>query len=249
MRRFFTVRFDDICPTMDWKQFERAKALMDEYGIKPLIGVIPNNEDPDQMVDSANIDFWKQIKKLQDSGWEIALHGYTHVYNQEKPKTLLCGRKHSEFAGNSLDYQFDLLRKGKEILEQNGIKTDIFFAPAHTYDVNTLKALHKAGFRYLSDGMSCYPYYQKGIKCIPCRSCGIPGRFLGRYNIAVCHSSEWGNTKPNDYIELKNFCEEHKVDLVNFSFFKKAKVRNTFLQKIDEHLFIFFMNLKKRIRG
>ena len=39
--KYFFVRFDDICPTMDWEQFGRAAELMDKYDIKPLIGVIP----------------------------------------------------------------------------------------------------------------------------------------------------------------------------------------------------------------
>lgn len=248
MKKYYTVRFDDICPTMDWKQFERAKTLMHEYSIKPLIGVIPNNEDKDQMIDAEIGDFWNYIKELQNSGWEIALHGYTHVYNQDFPRTILCGRKHSEFAGNSYEDQFKRIINGKAILEQHGIKTDIFFAPAHTYDNNTLKALYAAGFKYISDGMSCYPYIQEGITCIPCRSSGIPGRFLGKYNVAVCHSSEWGRNKPNDYNELKRFCEQHKADLVDFKVLKRAKAKNAILQKIDERIFIFVLKIKNFIR-
>ena len=39
------VRMDDIAPGMDWKKFNDFKELLDEYGIKPLIGVVPDNQD------------------------------------------------------------------------------------------------------------------------------------------------------------------------------------------------------------
>ncbi|MBO5623235.1 MAG: DUF2334 domain-containing protein, partial [Butyrivibrio sp.] len=38
-----TIRMDDITPDMDWDKFLRFKSLLDEHGIKPLIGVVPDN--------------------------------------------------------------------------------------------------------------------------------------------------------------------------------------------------------------
>ena len=40
------IRLDDITPDMDKKSFERFKALLDKYKVKPLIGVVPDNKDP-----------------------------------------------------------------------------------------------------------------------------------------------------------------------------------------------------------
>ena len=39
------VRLDDITPDMDWQRFFRFKALLDQYQVKPLIGVVPDNRD------------------------------------------------------------------------------------------------------------------------------------------------------------------------------------------------------------
>ena len=36
-----TVRLDDITPDMDWERFYKFKALLDQYQVKPLIGVVP----------------------------------------------------------------------------------------------------------------------------------------------------------------------------------------------------------------
>lgn len=41
-RRAILVRFDDICPTMDWEQWKRAVKILKRYDVKPLIGVIPD---------------------------------------------------------------------------------------------------------------------------------------------------------------------------------------------------------------
>ena len=40
-----SIRMDDITPDMDWARFMRFKALCDQYNIKPLIGVVPDNND------------------------------------------------------------------------------------------------------------------------------------------------------------------------------------------------------------
>lgn len=41
-RRAILVRFDDICPTMNWEQWNRAVTVLERYNVKPLIGVIPD---------------------------------------------------------------------------------------------------------------------------------------------------------------------------------------------------------------
>ena len=41
------LRFDDICPTMNWEMWGKAKILLDEYGVKALLGVIPDCQDED----------------------------------------------------------------------------------------------------------------------------------------------------------------------------------------------------------
>lgn len=235
MKELFLVRFDDICPTMDREQFARARELMDRYGIKPMIGIVPHNEDPDLIRADIDNGFWEMIKTLQQSGWTIALHGYTHVYDQDNPKTLLCGRKHSEFAGNSFEKQNEKIKKGKAILEEHGIYTDVFFAPAHTYDVNTLKALSENGFKYNIDGLSTLPYKQCGITNVPCHSGGVP-RKLSLINIAVNHPNEWVLPgKSSDYERLEQFCKIHEGEFISFDeLFSMSIVRPALSQKIIE---------------
>ena len=78
------IRMDDITPKMDWEKFEKFKTLLEEYQIKPLIGVVPDNQDENLNRGRENKDFWQYISRLQESGWCIAQHGYQHVYTQKR---------------------------------------------------------------------------------------------------------------------------------------------------------------------
>ena len=39
------IRLDDIAENMNWDLMEKSEILFDEYKIKPVLGVIPNNQD------------------------------------------------------------------------------------------------------------------------------------------------------------------------------------------------------------
>ena len=151
------IRLDDITPGMNWAKFLDFKVLLDYYGLKPLIGVVPENKDENLSPDSLREDFWEYIKKLQEEGWVVAMHGYTHIYDS-KVGGMFPLNDFSEFAGNSLEVQKEKILQGKKLLESRGIGTDFFMAPAHAYDENTLKALRESGFRRMTDGFGKYPY-------------------------------------------------------------------------------------------
>ena len=249
MKKYCLVRFDDLCPTMDEKQFDRAFALMEKYGIKPLLGVIPDNRDPDQIKNEPDPDFWAKIKEFQKRGWAIAMHGYTHVYDRIAPKTLLRGRARSEFAGNDYESQSEKIRKGKQILLTHGVETDIFFVPAHTFDKITLRALYDNGFRYISDGLSKKPYMREGIKCVPCRSFGVPKDKKSGILVAVNHPSEWERVdKACDYDRLTRFCENNKNDFVSFDELKNMACGNFFIQNVSEKLYRIETVIKEKIK-
>lgn len=162
------IRLDDITPDMNWEKFYRAKSIFDQYHICPLLGVVPDNQDATLHKEEGRADFWGIIHGLQDDGWKIAQHGTFHCYETED-SGLLGINPFSEFAGLSYEKQIEKLQNGKKILETNGITTDIFMAPGHTYDKITLKALKKCGFKVITDGLYPKPYYMDGLLCIPCR--------------------------------------------------------------------------------
>lgn len=234
------VRFDDVCETQDRKLFEKAIKLMDAYGVKALLGVVPQNEDPHLMKDGPQKDFWDMIVALQQRGYVIAMHGYKHVYDIEHKGMVNRGRQ-SEFAGHPYHVQYEKIRRGKEILESHGVKTDIFFAPSHSYDKNTLKALAANGFRFVSDGKSVKPYMQEGIKCVPCRFLGTPktkGKTHGVF-LSICHSSNW-DAYPENYQRLQNYMELNKDHLADFGQLQDIPCGFFWMEKIKEKLYILY---------
>lgn len=161
-----TIRMDDITPDMDWAKFERFKKILDAHNIKPLIGVVPSNKDNKLKKNPAREDFWDYLKSLVEEDWMVAMHGYEHVYCTHNGGIFPLNDK-SEFAGLSLTKQDDMIREGKRILKQNGIITDFFMAPSHSYDRNTLKALRKNGFHRITDGFGTEPYEMDGLVFYP----------------------------------------------------------------------------------
>ena len=234
------VRFDDICPSMDFVQFHIAMEEMDKRGIKPLIGVIPDCMDPSLEIENPHEDFWEFVKGLQERGYTIAMHGYKHVFdNNCRGKVVV--RYDSEFAGHPYDKQVEKIRKGKKILESHGLYTDVFFAPGHSYDDNTVKALAACGFKYMSDGKSFKPYMKYGIKCIPCRSAGVPLMRFGRYHTAVFHAHEWAwEYKKYDYRSFMNLVEKKSSEIVDFKTYSSQACGNNFVQQVSEFIYVSF---------
>ena len=92
---------------------EKIELLFEKYSIKPVLGVIPTNKDDELLSWPKKDDFWKQVRIWKDKGWEIAMHGYTHVYDNT------CNNDDyfnygggSEFFGHSLETQLDRIKNG-----------------------------------------------------------------------------------------------------------------------------------------
>ena len=77
--------------------------------------------------------------------------------------------QNSEFAGLSYEIQYEKLKRGQEILRKSGVCTDIFMAPGHTYDADTIRALKACGFKVVTDGLYLKPYRDQGVLFVPCR--------------------------------------------------------------------------------
>lgn len=184
MRNLYLIRLDDACPTMDFSKWQRVLSILDKYNIHPMVGVIPHNNDPKQIIDPENKDFWKIVCSWEHKGYAIALHGYNHCYTSNEG---LCGLnpmwRRSEFAGLPFEEQRDKIQKGIAIMRENGVNPKYFFAPSHTFDNNTLIALCKeSDIRIISDTIATQPYRLGDFVFIPqfsgqCREVKMNGVF------------------------------------------------------------------------
>ena len=237
------IRLDDITPDMNWERFYRAKEIFDKYNICPLIGVVPDNQDETLHKEENREDFWDIICQLQESGWTVAQHGTYHCY-ETKNSGILGINPFSEFAGLSYEVQRHKLQVGKQILEENGIRTDIFMAPGHTYDKNTLKALQECGFSVITDGLSSMPYLEEGILCIPCRLRGF--KTPEGIDTVSLHTNLMND---QDMTELETFCKTNQDVMVSFNpdRYRKYAAKKTVFIKVSERMVLKRRLLKDKI--
>ena len=236
--RKILIRFDDICESMDWEQWKKATDILDSLDIKPVIGVIPNCMDPDLQIGHYDGDYWAYIRQLQKQKYTIAMHGYTHLFDIQH-KGLLTKRLDSEFAGHPYDVQFRKIHEGKKLLEERGIYTNIFFAPAHSYDQVTLKALYDNGFKYLLDGKSNKNILRNNIICIPCRDAGVPHIYNNGRFVAIFHAHEWrAKDKLIEFEHFKRVCKMKGV--CTFEQYADEKCGMYLIQVASEKIYIWY---------
>lgn len=229
-----SIRMDDITPDMDWAKFLRFKELCDLYQVKPLIGVVPENQDSMLHIDEARNDFWEYLLELEKEGWIIAQHGCTHIYSTKK-KGCFPLNAISEYAGKSYEEQLASLKKGKEILESHGIHTEIFMAPAHSYDKNTLKALKEAGFIKLTDGFGDKPYQWMGMTFYPIsfKQSNSLKQESG-YTTFVIHANTMND---KDFERYEKMFAEHKDKLISYQdYLQITPEKRGVLGRIKEYL-------------
>lgn len=167
----YILRLDDASDYMNIEKWKRMENLLDKYNIKPLAGIIPENQDPSLVgVYERDPLFWNKVNHWKEKGWELALHGYNHKYVTEEGG-MNPVNKRSEFAGVPLEEQCIKIRIGMKIFREHEIEPRIFFAPSHTFDQNTLEALKKeSNIRIISDTIANDVYYQEGFYFIPQQS-------------------------------------------------------------------------------
>lgn len=167
MKAAYIFRLDDIAPNMNWENYFRLKTIFAQYQVKPIIGVIPDNQDEElKKWPSYPADFWEEIREVQSRGWEIAIHGCQHRFETDCSGLLGIHCK-SEFAGLPFERQYAKLAKAKDIFARQGINSTTFMAPAHTFDRETLRALRLAGIYTITDGYGFYPYTFDQILFVP----------------------------------------------------------------------------------
>ena len=224
------IRLDDIAENMNCNLMKKVELLFEKYEIKPVLGVIPNNKDDELLAYPKKENFWEQVRTWKSKGWEIAMHGYTHVYDKK------CGYKDyfnygggSEFFGLSLSDQKIKIESGFKKFVKENIKIRSFFAPNHTYDLNTFRALDECGIINVIDGYGIFPYSYKNLNFIPqlfYKEIMLP---FGIQSTQI-HLNYW---KEKDFKNFEKFLMKHRKKIVSF---------DDMLNKIKSGFFIDSVN-------
>jgi predicted deacetylase len=186
----YLVRFDDLCPTMNWAIWDRIEELLVRNGVKPILGVIPDNQDRSLHFANAAPDFWDRVRKWQSHGWTIGMHGYQHRYTTSS-SGLVGIKDASEFAALPVAEQRAKLEAARAIFQQHGVTPEIWVAPGHSFDRNTVSLLPQVGIRCLSDGLFFYPRMGKeNVLWVPQQAWRFRKLPFGVWTICF-HHSHW----------------------------------------------------------
>lgn len=240
MKAKYIIRLDDASPTMDREKWSAIENLLDEYNIKPIVAVIPENKDPNMLKDPFDPNFWERVSAWQNKGWHIALHGFDHVYITQE-SGLVPFNKRSEFAGLSLLEQAEKIKKGIDIFKEHHLDTGIWVAPSHTFDKNTLTALEQESeINIISDGIAIFPYREGNFIWLPQQFWKFRKMPFGLWT-ACFHPNEIKETELKD---LKNFICNHYQSFENINVVKKTLNSKGFINKVFEHLYWFLRKLR-----
>jgi predicted deacetylase len=151
---------------MSRERWQRFLPMIEKFGIRPILAVIPDNRDPELEVDDTDPEFWGQMQAMEAAGATIGLHGYRHLCASQGRGLLPFHRK-SEFAGVPEETQREWIHTGLDILRGHGLNPRIWVAPRHSFDGVTLRALKEEGIGLISDGLARAPFIRGGLTWIP----------------------------------------------------------------------------------
>ena len=202
------LRLDDASEYMDVYKWRKMEELLDRYKVKPLFGIIPANKDANLLKYGKVDNFWDLVHSWIKKGWIPALHGYSHVFESNIGGINPINKK-SEYAGIPYEQQLHKIIEGIKILKEHGINAKVFFAPAHTFDDNTIKALiNGSDIRIISDTPACDIYWNKGITFIPQQSGRV--RHLWFRTVTYCYHPN--TTTDEGFEELEKFLKKYRFN-------------------------------------
>ena len=244
-RGSYIIRLDDACERRDIAKWDRFERLLDEYNIKPLVGMIPECKDPQMEKYAFDEFYWKRVKTWHQKGWELAMHGYQHIYDSNNAGINPVNQV-SEFAGHSLDRQREKVRLGYEFLKEHGVQPTVFFAPSHTFDTNTLEALKiETDIRIISDTPAWKPYRFYGFTFVPVQSGSV--RSLPFKISTFCYHPN--TMEDGDWNKLQQFLEKHSVLFTTIAEAKEDCNRKpSVLDKMTNESYFLLRKARKGLR-
>lgn len=209
----YIIRLDDAChqmPILKWKKFE---LFFEEQNIKPIVGVVPDNKDKN-LGNEYDPDFWLKVKKWDELGWSIALHGLNHLLKPiDQSKSFFGFGKKSEFVGLSKNQQSKIISKSLSIFSSNNIEPKLFMAPSHTFDQITLECLKELStIKLITDGFSCRYFKKQEFTFIPQQLWSVKKMPFGLYTICI-HPTTMSESQIDEFLEKLNGIKNQIISL------------------------------------
>jgi predicted deacetylase len=206
----YLLRIDDLCPTVRAESWAQWQALIEDFHLKPILAVVPDNRDPELEVSPPDAGFWERMRALEAAGAAIGLHGYRHLC-VNRGRSLIDLRRTSEFAGVPAETQRAWIGEGLGILRGHGLNPKIWVAPRHGFDAETIRALLGEGITLLSDGFARVPFLRRGITWIPQQLWAPVEKPRGLWTICV-HPNTAGDA---EIAALRGFLARHAMQFTS----------------------------------
>lgn len=240
----YLIRLDDASEYMNVEKWDRLESLLDKYGVKPIVGIIPDNQDIALIGNyQKDLGFWNKASTWILKGWAIALHGYTHAYSSSNGGINPVNFR-SEFAGLTLDKQREKIRGGIQVFKERQIVPKIFFAPYHTFDTNTIEALKlESNIRIISDTVANDIYKMGDFYFIPQQS--GRARKLPFKVVTFCYHPN--TMSENDFMNLATFIEKNKSQFITFNDLVLKDRNLDFYDRVLRHLYFLLITIKRKM--
>lgn len=135
------LRYDDYCTKSSTELEIKILDALQKKDVSCTFGVIPYVHGLRNALTQTKADILK--KALKAGTVEVALHGFYHIRDKNAV--------HGEFLGLEYNRQVEKIVKGKVFLQQMlNTKITTFIPPYNLYDINTIRALEKVQFKYIS---------------------------------------------------------------------------------------------------
>jgi predicted deacetylase len=185
----YLLRFDDLCPTMNWDVWREVEDILRNADVKPILAVVPDNRDEKLQCGDPNSSFWEHVRRWQNLGAAIGLHGHQHRY-LTRDSGIIGLNNRSEFAGLPIVEQETKLRSALEIFRREEVRPSVWVAPAHSFDESTVTVLVQLGIRVISDGFFLFPHVdRKGTMWIPQQLWRFRTMPFGVWTICLHHNA------------------------------------------------------------
>lgn len=242
----YLVRFDDLCPTMNWAIWNQIESALLEYKVCPILAVVPENLDDKLQVDPPDPEFWDRVRLWQSRGWSIALHGFQHKY-VTSDSGIMGLNKRSEFAGLSKKEQKEKLTSALEVFQKEAVKPDLWVAPAHAFDETTVEVLSELGIKTISDGLTWWPFRGSfDTVWIPQQIWRFRFRPFGLWTVCF-HHNEWNQ---EDIVKFRTQLQNFNSSLISVDSVLKQNIsrRHGDLEKAVAKLMLLALKVKGMLK-
>ena len=236
----YILRLDDASSYFSKRKWMYVEQMLEEMDVIPIVGIVAKNKDPEIMHDPYNPLFWDNVRRWEKKGWVLGLHGETHEL-KNSGKGLVPVNNYSEFEGLSLNEQCIKLRRAIKIWKENELQPNVWVAPAHSFDNNTLIALKKeTKIRIISDGFALFPYRYKDFLWIPQQLWRYRNFPIGIWTICI-------HPNLNTIEELKQIGAQilkRKRKFINAIELRKCNRNKNIIDTLFSGIFVKLLNVK-----